>query len=773
MAIIRLFNEALSFDNNLAANLRALLASEALPHTPPQTFNPGDTLVLGRRTCSISALPGDYNYVIVADKLTLTPPPGTSSLVVNGTAGNPSPSVTVLAVEIEGAFKLVSSATPGAQGRDGADGIEGEGRRPNGHWDQPPIPPKKGQKGGAGSPGGKAVIHCCGPIQQLTVSARGGRGGAGGQGGAGIPGFPSATNGGQGAHGARGLEEVSPVDVSEIWNALDSESLVEWAIFRGASITDWNRIEPRSRAQDLRAGLEARLFDPLWLLARQWQIGEFAGRDAGSPVAVNVTTTTRLFDRYSPANGTGQAYDINIPLEVLVEREAIRPVPPAKDLRQAAEAGQHFARLLDAAGLSHLRGAYLAQYPLPGAAGTTGHFGALVAGRVIDGVALHTDLIAVANTLPSIPAISEADRTILLPVVQTWLVWYGSLFSEPSQEHTWSQDRMEYSFSMGAAGETGSFVAREYDGGTADWYTFDKAATTLTGGSAQPSTTTPALASPVSFRGMPARRYWELEDGSVDIGALAAGPEDLGRLLLREFALVYGTDWFLIPLSVPVGSVTNIDSFKVTDTFGLGTTVPHYSVADRAEGKWRMFALSDVESGAAPDYRLLILPSAMGILDSEAVENVLLLRDELADMVWGVERSVLGPDGAPVDRSLAWKTMAPSILPPAAAGVPRYRLGSDVPDYWIPFLPVVVNPGGPVQLRRGRLPTSASGPQGRLLGDSDLPIFLEEVPREGVHLERRYRCTRGADGSTYLWIGRRRSIGRGEGRSGLRFDFLE
>ena len=54
-----------------------------------------------------------------------------------------------------------------------------------------------------------------------------------------------------------------------------------------------------------------------------------------------------------------------------------------------------------------------------------------------------------------------------------------------------------------------------------------------------------------------------------------------------------------------------------------------------------------------------------------------------------------------------------------------------------------------------------------------MTIFLEELPREGVHLERRYRATRGPDGATHLWIGRRRSVGRGEGRSGLQFDYLE
>ena len=71
------------------------------------------------------------------------------------------------------------------------------------------------------------------------------------------------------------------------------------------------------------------------------------------------------------------------------------------------------------------------------------------------------------------------------------------------------------------------------------------------------------------------------------------------------------------------------------------------------------------------------------------------------------------------------------------------------------------------------MPITTAEPMGRLLGYSALTIFLEEVPREGVHLERRYRAARGPDGSTHVWIGRRRSTGRGEGRSGLRFDYLE
>jgi hypothetical protein len=543
------------------------------------------------------------------------------------------------------------------------------------------------------------------------------------------------------------------------------------------SITIWNRIEPRCRAVGLESGLEARVHDPLWLLARQWQFGEFAGRDAGSPVSVEVQSTSAPLDRYAIATEMGRAYDNRLPIEMLIEREAVRPEPGKGDLRQAAEAGLHFLRLLDAAHLSRLHSTYLTQYPLAqqNSPDTDAQiFSSIVSGRVIDGIKLYADLVQAGNQLPALPVIATTDHDAVLGITRNWMAWYASLFSEPVGSDAWFPDRMEYQFATGSAGDSGAFQAREYDGGVVDWYTFDRSSIALAGGSAQPvKTTRRLLAAPVTFRGMPARRFWELEDASVDIGALTAGAEDLGRLLLREFALIYGNDWFQVPLVVPVGSDVSIDSLVVADTFGLTTTIPHYAQADGAAGQWRMFSLSADRStpGALPDYRLLVLPSAMGILDSPAIEDVLLLRDELADMAWGVERTAVAPSGMPLDRTLVWRTAAPPVKPPAADKPPRYRLGSTVPDYWVPFLPIGLN-STHLQMRRGRLPTPSSEPLGRLLAPG-LTMFLEELPREGVHLERRYRYARGVDGSTYLWIGRRRSTGRGEGRSGLRFDYLE
>src|SRR5580658_2416221 len=130
------------------------------------------------------------------------------------------------------------------------------------------------------------------------------------------------------------------------------------------SVTIWNRLEPRSRVDGLASGLQARVHDPLWLLARQWQMGEFAGNDGGSPLTAQVQWTTAALDRYASGTAAPQTYDGNAPLESLIEREAVRPQQAGTDLFQAAEAGLQFLRMLDAANLGRLRSAYVQQYPL-------------------------------------------------------------------------------------------------------------------------------------------------------------------------------------------------------------------------------------------------------------------------------------------------------------------------------------------------------------------------------------------------------------------------
>ena len=64
------------------------------------------------------------------------------------------------------------------------------------------------------------------------------------------------------------------------------------------SITSWMRLEPRSRNAEMNTSLQARIYDPLWLLARQWQLGEFQGEDNGSPVMARWRGESARLTRY-------------------------------------------------------------------------------------------------------------------------------------------------------------------------------------------------------------------------------------------------------------------------------------------------------------------------------------------------------------------------------------------------------------------------------------------------------------------------------------------
>src|SRR5690348_7581292 len=100
------------------------------------------------------------------------------------------------------------------------------------------------------------------------------------------------------------------------------------------SITYWNRVEPSPRDDSLQRGLEAAVRDPLWFLARQWQVGELQGEDAASPAFVNVTTSATSVSAWRPDGGQETPL-AGAPLEPLVQDEAVTP-----DLRTAVELGQ-------------------------------------------------------------------------------------------------------------------------------------------------------------------------------------------------------------------------------------------------------------------------------------------------------------------------------------------------------------------------------------------------------------------------------------------------
>ena len=101
---------------------------------------------------------------------------------------------------------------------------------------------------------------------------------------------------------------------------------------------------------------------------------------------------------------------------------------------------------------------------------------------------------------------------------------------------------------------------------------------------------------PVRYQGMPAGRWWQFEEGTVNFGDLEAGPSDLARLLVAEFATIYSRDWFVVPMQVPIGSLAQITTLEVIDNFGGRNRVLSTAANDKQRAgtgrAWRMFELS-------------------------------------------------------------------------------------------------------------------------------------------------------------------------------------
>lgn len=273
------------------------------------------------------------------------------------------------------------------------------------------------------------------------------------------------------------------------------------------------------------------------------------------------------------------------------------------------------------------------------------------------------------------------------------------------------------------------------------------------------------LASPLRFSGMPSDRYWQLEEGQVNLGNLEAQPYDLGRLCMAEFALVYGSDWLVIPVDVSAGSFTRISEVAYTNTFGERLSVPPADDSNRS-GRFRMFALS-VRGQDTDVPGLFIPPTAFGSLEGQPLEDVMFLRDEMANMAWAVERLVQGRGGDPRNRGDEERPVNRVENLEQQAEF-QYLLESAVPRNWIPFVPIATGIGT-FNLRKGTMHETDSS-LGVLLRQTPYDIRDEEIPRAGIGVRRLAVLARAEDGRYLRWIARRASVGRGEGSSGLAFD---
>ena len=337
---------------------------------------------------------------------------------------------------------------------------------------------------------------------------------------------------------------------------------------------------------------------------------------------------------------------------------------------------------------------------------------------------MHADFVTARGadpqltTLPAQPAVPASQRDSVIAAANAFLVWWDSFLTEPDvgMPEAWRTDRLEHCFSVQADLPGGSVVltADGCPGGSLDWHAFRVGDNVGLGTTANPRAAEEIvgtlLAAPVSYRGMPADRFWEIEDSAVRFGGLRTGRTDLARLLLAEFALTYGNDWFVIPVDLPVGSVARVSTLTVTDTFGETTSVPAAADTD-----WRMFELS-----APMDGLLFLPPVLLETQESDAVEEVALFRDEMANVVWGVERIYQGTSGTAVDRyeesQRAQATHADQRVDTDTGDAQLlYRLATHVPEHWHPFVQSVRR-APPGIGRPGVGASSAAACPGRRLG---------------------------------------------------------
>jgi hypothetical protein len=211
---VRFFRDSLTIDQGLISSLGA---------------NTWDTIVFCARQVVLSGLLPNHDYVIAADELTVVPNAATSLMG--------SPSITVMALNINGQLQITSAGIPGedgAKGENGESGIE----HPEGGGRPILLPGGDGGDGGDGAdgaPGGTVTIHYASAIDTPTGSApggEGGRGGAGGAGGAGMPRGRRGRPGKPGRRGASGIVEISQVAAEDVWKALDEGSAQGWAAYR-------------------------------------------------------------------------------------------------------------------------------------------------------------------------------------------------------------------------------------------------------------------------------------------------------------------------------------------------------------------------------------------------------------------------------------------------------------------------------------------------------------------------------------------------------------
>ncbi len=651
----------------------------------------------------------------------------------------------------------------------------------------------------------------------------------------------------------------------------------------------WKRIASRPRSKDLTRVFQAQVRDPLWFLARQWQLNEFKGDDAASPYWIRFQASTSELNAFSsPSTGHPERIPYNPtnkPIVKCIENESVF----RDNFNTKIDLGQRFSfyvkkEVVDSGLQTLILEAYQQAYPLsklPKAkpielvAKTQGDFEddlnhkkipeeikqvfqlsedcfiepqgenswhiydpelnksllllshptinrefiiydaviqdkkafaalQLIAHTTLDGSKLLFDIVDPGRSPLSVvqfpEQISDETRAILQDIHQKLRLWSEAVYGDFSSGETdfWLAEQVEYQakvFAESIDSQVGTGSLMEFDvypgfKGEIDWYSFDQSVSKEALEASNVETIQQGLyPMRLFFRGMPNKRWWEFEDRQVDLGNINIETSELSKIAFTSFLTMHTDDWFVVPFSQKAGSLCKIDYLIVHDVFG-GKTLIESAVKDE-DDPWALFSNTiRGRTGGTGNYFILPPAGSQVIQNSEPIEEVKLIRDEMANMVWAIESIVEDHFGFPwpgYERAKAGQNGLSNHSETTPSAPLKYILNSGAPENWIPLLPVqIAGQFREILFKKGamlsnvldalgnRKPILAFGkilnPNG---ADKTYRIREEEIPRIGKKIQRVIRRSRWVDGSIHIWIGKNVRSGKGEGNSGMQFDLVK
>ena len=507
----------------------------------------------------------------------------------------------------------------------------------------------------------------------------------------------------------------------------------------------YTRLEPARPNADLAEGLAARVADPTWFLARQWQLGEQHGEDASTPVVVEVETRRVAIEQ---AGGD----PIKVPPEGVLEAESESWWTLGRRLR----IGRAVAGRLTTAQQAECT---IGKLPPPYD---------LIDPTSVDGLAVWRKRL-----LPGDPAFAE------VPV--------------PPPDR-WDPQTLTYHDEFAAGAVDRALVLSDHDGGPLDWHSVDGGERPLGEGAL---TTSRVLASRLTWPGAPHPRWWQIEDHRVDWAGEGPDRAHLATVLLLELLTSHGDDWFTFPMPDPAredntggepppttGQVVELVSARVYDDMHDDMAGEPWTLTPPPPS-WSLFHTKGLRVGALVVWPTVATPVAGPVLD-----RVVLAVDEDTDLAWAVELVVEGERLLPDAENLRARAQVEALGASGPSHGYDYAPSTPLPYHWHPYrieatsegrmyvqglVPNITDParleGGSPPLREGPASTLIGGAPGKRFGVGHR-LRPTALPNHGLALERRFMLGRTTDGAPLLWVQRSRQTLVAGPTSWLRFDVL-